>query len=116
MTLKRYEIDDGRDEESVSKVYDRDRKQVLEGAGYTLEELADFEGDAALGNGGLGRLAACFLDSMASLDLPAFGYGLRYKYGLFKQLIAEDGSQVYTNIWRGGGGGGGGGGEDVLEK
>jgi len=56
-------------------------------------EVADHESDAALGNGGLGRLAACFLDSFASLELPSFGYGLRYRYGMFAQRI-EGGSQT----------------------
>lgn len=55
---------------------------------------ADIERDAALGNGGLGRLAACYLDSGASTELPLWGYGLRYKYGIFQQLIAPDGSQL----------------------
>ena len=59
----------------------------------TLEEVATAEADAALGNGGLGRLAACFLDSMATLELPSFGYGIRYEFGMFKQSI-QGGRQV----------------------
>jgi glycogen phosphorylase len=58
-----------------------------------MEDIIDQEHDAALGNGGLGRLAACFLDSLASLDFPAWGYGLRYRYGIFKQEI-HNGYQV----------------------
>ena len=58
-----------------------------------LEEVADQEPDAALGNGGLGRLAACFLDSMATLGLPSFGYGIRYEYGMFAQEI-KSGTQI----------------------
>ena len=63
--------------------------KALKDLGYTYEELASVEPDAGLGNGGLGRLAACFLDSMATLDIPAYGYGIRYNYGIFRQLIAN---------------------------
>ncbi|KAK1827623.1 family 35 putative glycosyltransferase [Podospora conica] len=61
--------------------------------GFRIEDVISQEHDAALGNGGLGRLAACFLDSLASLNYPAWGYGLRYRYGIFKQEII-DGYQV----------------------
>ncbi|MCP5141370.1 MAG: glycogen/starch/alpha-glucan phosphorylase [Chromatiales bacterium] len=68
-------------------------EQALAGLGLVMEELADGEPDAGLGNGGLGRLAACFLDSCATLQLPVVGYGLRYEYGMFRQVIAG-GKQV----------------------
>ena len=61
--------------------------------GLDIEELQDIEPDAGLGNGGLGRLAACFLDSMATLSMPAYGYGIRYDYGIFDQKI-HHGEQV----------------------
>jgi len=62
-------------------------KDAIEDLGYTLEEIYDEENDPGLGNGGLGRLAACFLDSMTTLEYPAWGYGIRYNYGIFKQEI-----------------------------
>ena len=68
-------------------------RDALSSLGYTLEELADVEPDAGLGNGGLGRLAACFLDSLATLEYPAYGYGIRYNYGIFRQQI-RNGQQV----------------------
>ncbi|KAH8804783.1 glycosyltransferase family 35 protein [Xylogone sp. PMI_703] len=68
-------------------------KEGLEDLGFRIEDIIEQEHDAALGNGGLGRLAACFLDSLASLNYPAWGYGLRYRYGIFKQEIV-DGYQV----------------------
>uniref|UniRef100_A0A0R3RSQ7 Alpha-1,4 glucan phosphorylase n=1 Tax=Elaeophora elaphi TaxID=1147741 RepID=A0A0R3RSQ7_9BILA len=67
--------------------------EALYQLGLDVEELQEIEEDAGLGNGGLGRLAACFLDSMATLGIAAYGYGLRYEYGIFKQLI-RDGWQV----------------------
>ncbi|HOP64407.1 MAG TPA: glycogen/starch/alpha-glucan phosphorylase [Spirochaetota bacterium] len=79
---------------------------ALKELGYSLEELRETEWDAGLGNGGLGRLAACFMDSLATLGLPSAGYGIRYEYGIFFQSI-RDGYQVETpdnwlrlgNIW-----------------
>ncbi|XP_021997283.1 alpha-1,4 glucan phosphorylase L-2 isozyme, chloroplastic/amyloplastic isoform X1 [Helianthus annuus] len=73
--------------------------EALRKLGHDLEDVARQEQDAALGNGGLGRLASCFLDSLATLNYPAWGYGLRYKYGLFKQLITKDGQEEVAESW-----------------
>ena len=76
---------------------------ALKGFGCDIEQLYELEPDAGLGNGGLGRLAACFMDSLASLDYPATGFSLCYEYGLFKQKII-DGLQVeLPDIWLPGG-------------
>ena len=72
---------------------DDSMREALQRFGVELEEVVDQEPDAGLGNGGLGRLAACFLDSCANLRLPVSGYGIRYEYGMFKQSI-ENGRQV----------------------
>ncbi|MCQ2598066.1 MAG: glycogen/starch/alpha-glucan phosphorylase [Treponema sp.] len=74
-------------------------KEVLQGMNINFDMIEDEEPDAGLGNGGLGRLAACFLDSLATLDYPGHGYGIRYEYGMFEQRI-EDGYQVeYPDNW-----------------
>ncbi|KAL6287772.1 hypothetical protein ACE6H2_012162 [Prunus campanulata] len=73
--------------------------EALSKLGHKLENVACQEPDAALGNGGLGRLASCFLDSLATLNYPAWGYGLRYKYGLFKQRITKDGQEEVAEDW-----------------
>ena len=68
-------------------------REALDELGFDLNVIEDQERDPALGNGGLGRLAACFLDSLATLGYPAYGCGIRYKYGMFKQKI-QDGYQI----------------------
>jgi starch phosphorylase len=81
-------------------------EEALQSFGLELEPICEIEPEAALGNGGLGRLAACFLDSMATLGIPGYGYGIRYEYGMFKQKI-ENGRQIehpdnwlrYSNPW-----------------
>lgn len=86
--------------------FDQQFRQAFNELGINLEDVREIEPDAALGNGGLGRLAACFLDSMATLNLPGYGYGIRYEYGMFAQRI-EDGRQIehpdnwlrYGNPW-----------------
>jgi glycogen phosphorylase len=81
-------------------------RQAMAGSGYSAGELEELDVEPGLGNGGLGRLAACLLDSLATLDMPAVGYGIRYEFGIFKQAF-EDGYQVehpddwtfYGNPW-----------------
>ena len=73
-------------------------EELLNSAGASLCDLVEIE-DAALGNGGLGRLAACFLDSAASMRLPLTGYGIRYKYGLFRQTIENGFQREYADDW-----------------
>ncbi|WP_306535961.1 glycogen/starch/alpha-glucan phosphorylase [Geobacter sp.] len=81
-------------------------REAMNSLGYDLDEFMEQEQDAGLGNGGLGRLAACFLDSMATMGIPGYGYGIRYEYGIFRQSIV-DGAQVeipdnwlrYRNPW-----------------
>src|ERR1043166_3703758 len=83
-----------------------DCREVLREFGIDFRDVEEAEVDAALGNGGLGRLAACFLDSLATLGLPGFGYGIDYEYGLFRQEI-RNGQQVekpdawrsYASVW-----------------
>lgn len=73
--------------------------EALYQLGLDVEELEDLEDDAGLGNGGLGRLAACFLDSMATLGLAAYGYGIRYEYGIFTQKIMDGHQQEEPDDW-----------------
>ena len=90
----------------LNLAFDKECGEALRQQGIDLRQVREMEFDAALGNGGLGRLAACFLDSMATLNLPGFGYGIRYEYGMFSQRI-EGGQQVehpdnwlrYGNPW-----------------
>lgn len=79
-------------------LYDK-MKKTIEELGLDFEEILDQEEEPGLGNGGLGRLAACFLDSLATLDIPTYGYGIRYEFGIFDQII-DDGWQVeITDKW-----------------
>ncbi len=78
-------------------------KVLADGYGVTLEELYELEPDAGLGNGGLGRLAACFMDALATGNYPAMGYSLRYEYGLFKQKIVDGWQTELPDVWLPGG-------------
>ena len=80
--------------------------EAMKKIGFELEDLRERESDAGLGNGGLGRLAACFLEAASTLGIPFYGYGIRYEYGIFRQMI-RDGNQIekpdnwlrYGNPW-----------------
>ena len=76
-----------------------DAQAAVRAHALRLEEVQSQEPDAALGNGGLGRLAACFLDSMATLDIPSFGYGIRYEYGMFAQDITGGRQVEHPDPW-----------------
>ena len=73
--------------------------EVMEELGFDLTDIEDQESDPALGNGGLGRLAACFLDSLATLNYPAYGCGIRYRYGMFKQKIENGYQKEVPDNW-----------------
>ena len=77
----------------------KDYEEVLADLGYSLSDVAELENDAGLGNGGLGRLAACFIDSLTTLDLPAYGCTLRYEYGLFRQKIVDGFQTELPDTW-----------------
>ncbi len=77
----------------------REAEEACEALGIPLEELIAEEPEPGLGNGGLGRLAACFQESMASLELPAIGYGIRYEFGIFRQQIGPEGQVESTDPW-----------------
>lgn len=83
-------------------IYDECKSALFE-LGIDLEEVLSEERDAGLGNGGLGRLAACFIDSLATLGIPAIGYGLRYDYGIFRQDIVSGKQQEAPDMWLRGG-------------
>lgn len=78
---------------------EREVREALSSLGYAYEEIIEIEPDAGLGNGGLGRLAACFLDSMATLDIPAYGYGIRYNYGIFRQHLRNGWQSEQPDNW-----------------
>lgn len=79
----------------VKEVY----RSALQKLGFNLDDLVEEEVDAALGNGGLGRLAACYMDSLATTNYPAWGYGIRYQYGIFQQRITDGYQTEFPDYW-----------------
>ena len=73
--------------------------EALRQIGYNLEDIMSEEKEPALGNGGLGRLASCFLDTLATQNYPAWGYGIRYKYGMFEQRIINGKQAEFPDYW-----------------
>ena len=74
-------------------------REALAQLDVDFEQIRNLEPDAALGNGGLGRLAACFMESMATLNIAAHGYGIRYEHGLFRQVVVDGWQQEHTETW-----------------
>src|SRR5439155_17465968 len=74
-------------------------REAMQRLGFTLEELGECEADAGLGNGGLGRLAACFIESASTLSLPFYGYGIRYEFGIFRQRIIDGQQSEAPDKW-----------------
>ncbi|PYP85539.1 MAG: glycogen phosphorylase [Candidatus Angelobacter sp. Gp1-AA117] len=82
------------------RLYDQCRAILNEDYGVVLEDVLEVEPDAGLGNGGLGRLAACFLESLATMGMPGFGYGIDYEYGMFKQEIVAGHQREKPDLWK----------------
>ena len=84
----------------ISLRMEEEARQTIAEMGFDLDELEEEEWDAGLGNGGLGRLASCYMDSLACLDLPGYGYGIRYDYGIFHQVIDNGYQREQADNWR----------------
>ena len=79
---------------------EEEARRTLEKMGFDLDELEEEEWDAGLGNGGLGRLASCYMDSLACRNLPGYGYGIRYDYGIFHQILDNGYQREQSDNWR----------------